>query len=1016
MTSVKGNEPSKIDEARRAHAEATKQRGAAVPAQSALRAEMKGLDALSIASVVATEGLDAAAQALVLGRGSASPGDMARAELSSRGAEVRFAHLCSRLLASPNGEPGAKLDVRDGVSPQISALAGAPLTASTLTGIATAAALGPALGRGFGALPKAASHDAKLVAKFAGIAEGALMTSVDADAGLARDRLIKTLPAGVQDAVFKNLQRADRRGGSIVCAPPSEVVVCGEWVSTNGSDTPVSGIGGDEGGESAGDQGANEPATEPANVEKLESFARSVFDGVDPSTLDISAALEILMLEIARDNEHELRDFMKEVKANLEQKRAWADTQRAIKARRAEAEKLMRSEFEQLQPYLGENVTFDDYAKWRRVSYPDVGVGSDGTPTFGEVKLCDPSPMPPGALPPFLRKKKEAPATDATDTEQRTDAVGRFGLSPELNRSLKELWRALPPELQLESYDAWLEEKVGLYDASSIDQVNKNAQRVADYLNDRLPGQAQAVRDAAKEAANALAAYIKSELEAMVRDIDSGYYTAASLKTEAPRKLRELQQVLDASYLTPEARDATQRALDKMLEDAAAKASEKGLPPPDELKAAKQAFSEALQRHDVDPSKQAGKLLHGATGAKYAPVPSPAEVNALVVGVGAAMNGTGGPSIGPSAMGDLLAQNMRAMLDGGTPALTAEQRSAFRDLLLGYDHGDDAAAEKLLSGVQSLITSADYLGPKAPYAAVVDALINGPGAGGSGGSATSSRFMGAAKRVVNEHLDDAADSTRAEADKMADGARDAKSEVDAKAGEVAHEVSTFGDDPVPEEETNTNAPNEPAAKQDRPSEAGAKRTDAAPAPRVAAAEPGEQTFVVGMLVIDVGQLSMIDVSNAHISAPTAAPPDPDEVRDRLAAALTGAGARIDVGAWEQSLIGAGVIKDPVAQAKQRSQEIATTLAEEKLQREAAAKGFTGTQRSPAGMRQGGLGDLDRLAEEVQGKVDSLGDISQMNSMRLQMFMDRRSKIYETLSNVMKKIADTSSGIIRNIIS
>lgn len=44
----------------------------------------------------------------------------------------------------------------------------------------------------------------------------------------------------------------------------------------------------------------------------------------------------------------------------------------------------------------------------------------------------------------------------------------------------------------------------------------------------------------------------------------------------------------------------------------------------------------------------------------------------------------------------------------------------------------------------------------------------------------------------------------------------------------------------------------------------------------------------------------------------------------------------------------------------------------------------------------------------------LGDMSQMDSMRLQMVMDRTSKFAQSLSNIMKKISDTSSQIVGNL--
>jgi hypothetical protein len=57
--------------------------------------------------------------------------------------------------------------------------------------------------------------------------------------------------------------------------------------------------------------------------------------------------------------------------------------------------------------------------------------------------------------------------------------------------------------------------------------------------------------------------------------------------------------------------------------------------------------------------------------------------------------------------------------------------------------------------------------------------------------------------------------------------------------------------------------------------------------------------------------------------------------------------------------------------------------------------------------------IDNL-EEHQGKLDSLGEQSEMLSLRLQMTMDRRSKFISTLSNIMKKIATTQDTLIQNI--
>ncbi len=48
------------------------------------------------------------------------------------------------------------------------------------------------------------------------------------------------------------------------------------------------------------------------------------------------------------------------------------------------------------------------------------------------------------------------------------------------------------------------------------------------------------------------------------------------------------------------------------------------------------------------------------------------------------------------------------------------------------------------------------------------------------------------------------------------------------------------------------------------------------------------------------------------------------------------------------------------------------------------------------------------------RSDALNDLSSMDSIRLQMMMDRISKFEETLSNIMKKLGDTQASIIQNL--
>ena len=62
----------------------------------------------------------------------------------------------------------------------------------------------------------------------------------------------------------------------------------------------------------------------------------------------------------------------------------------------------------------------------------------------------------------------------------------------------------------------------------------------------------------------------------------------------------------------------------------------------------------------------------------------------------------------------------------------------------------------------------------------------------------------------------------------------------------------------------------------------------------------------------------------------------------------------------------------------------------------------------------GKKDMDAAKETIDNKLDSMSEMGEMESLRLQMAMDRLSKMMSTLSNLLKKISDTSSAITQNI--
>ena len=55
-----------------------------------------------------------------------------------------------------------------------------------------------------------------------------------------------------------------------------------------------------------------------------------------------------------------------------------------------------------------------------------------------------------------------------------------------------------------------------------------------------------------------------------------------------------------------------------------------------------------------------------------------------------------------------------------------------------------------------------------------------------------------------------------------------------------------------------------------------------------------------------------------------------------------------------------------------------------------------------------------LIVSVKNGLDSMSEMGETESLRLQMAMDRLSKMMSTLSNLLKKMSDTADGIARNL--
>ncbi len=72
------------------------------------------------------------------------------------------------------------------------------------------------------------------------------------------------------------------------------------------------------------------------------------------------------------------------------------------------------------------------------------------------------------------------------------------------------------------------------------------------------------------------------------------------------------------------------------------------------------------------------------------------------------------------------------------------------------------------------------------------------------------------------------------------------------------------------------------------------------------------------------------------------------------------------------------------------------------------------EEPPATLHRLTLAAFDVAVETLEGKMDTLADLSQQMQLRIQLLSDRRAKMYEMLSNLMKKSSQTAESIIGNI--
>ncbi|MEH3052418.1 MAG: LamG domain-containing protein [Patulibacter minatonensis] len=151
----------------------------------------------------------------------------------------------------------------------------------------------------------------------------------------------------------------------------------------------------------------------------------------------------------------------------------------------------------------------------------------------------------------------------------------------------------------------------------------------------------------------------------------------------------------------------------------------------------------------------------------------------------------------------------------------------------------------------------------------------------------------------------------------------------------------------------------------------------------------------------------------------------DGLQERLGAAKYGLTVQVPSDRVGDVVVAAVTLQLERAQAGGRAITQQIVLPPASGVAEAAASGKAGAAKGPVATipipvdqaAQAALGkaDVAKATIAVQGaKVDELSEMSELEQLRLQQIVERRSKAMETLSNLVRKISDTEQTIIANM--
>lgn len=155
-------------------------------------------------------------------------------------------------------------------------------------------------------------------------------------------------------------------------------------------------------------------------------------------------------------------------------------------------------------------------------------------------------------------------------------------------------------------------------------------------------------------------------------------------------------------------------------------------------------------------------------------------------------------------------------------------------------------------------------------------------------------------------------------------------------------------------------------------------------------------------------------AEARTTLDSGTPPDADVIADAVQARLVGQDfSNGDIETLVQ-LVMMECTRQADAELREMMEQMRATNKRKARMRQAAAAQNNAKKELSTAARAEYAGPSGSPPAEAESAADSMSEMGEMDQLRLQMLMDRRSKAMETLSNLMKKQSDTASTITSNL--